>query len=111
QGAGGAEEGGVAEGEDPSVGGEEVVALPARRGHGADDRPVEVERRPVAEEPGIAEGHGPAPAGEDPVAVAGRGGREADRPLAGVEPVAGHAAEGRGVAVGPDAAPVVEDPV
>src|SRR5438128_2088107 len=74
----GAGEGGVAEGEDPAVGGDEPVPLAARRRRHADDRPVEGGSAGGAVERRVAEGEDPPVRGDEPVTGAGGGGRHAD---------------------------------
>ncbi len=72
--AGGAEEAGVTEAEDPPVGGHHPVALAVGSGRHAHDGLVEMDVAGRAEIPGVAEGEDAAVGGHHPVALAGRGG-------------------------------------
>src|SRR3982074_3687046 len=67
--AGGSEEGGVAEGEDPSIRGDQPVALPARRGGSGHDGPGESDGPGGPEEGGVTEGEDPSIRGDQPVAL------------------------------------------
>src|SRR5439155_10557555 len=68
---GGAEEAGVAEAEDPAVGGDEPVALSGGAGGSSHDRLVEGDALGGAEGAGVAEAEDPAVGGVEPVAGAG----------------------------------------
>ena len=73
-----AAEGGIAEGEDPPVGGHQPVAVAGRRGGDAHDRLVERRAGHRAMQRGVAEGVDAPVRAHQPVAVAGRGGGHAD---------------------------------
>src|SRR5438477_4580158 len=66
EGAGGAEERGVAEGEDPAVGGDQPVAGAGRRWRQPDDGSIELQGAGGAEEAGVAEGEDAAVGGDEP---------------------------------------------
>src|SRR5258705_412528 len=69
--AGRAEEGGVAEGEDATVGGHEAVALTAAGAVHADDRLVQLQGAGRAVEGGVTEGEDAAVRRHQPVTLAG----------------------------------------
>src|SRR5436853_479471 len=70
----GAEKAGVAEAEDPAVGGDEPVALTGGAGGSSHDRLVEGDAPRGAEEAGVAEAEDPAVGGDEPVALTGGAG-------------------------------------
>src|SRR5581483_4184041 len=72
--AGGAEEGGVSEGEDAAVGGREPVAPAGRRRGHAHDRLVQGDGARRAVEAGVAEGEDAAVRRREPVAPSGGSG-------------------------------------
>ena len=73
-------EAGVAEREDPAIGGHQPVALTVTCRRNADDRRVQVLAAHGTVEAGVAEGEDPAIAGHQPVALAvGCGGDADDR--------------------------------
>src|SRR5207244_4421098 len=76
--AGGTAELGVAEAEDPAVGGHEPVAVAGRGGGHADDGLVEVDAPGGAEERGVAVAEDPAVPSHEPVAVSRTGGHAPD---------------------------------
>ena len=87
--AGGSVEGGVAEGEDPSVACDEPVALAVGGGGDADDGLVEVGAASGSVEGGVAEGEDPSVSGDEPVALAVWGGGDADDGLVEVGAASG----------------------
>ena len=107
--AGAAEEGGVAEREDPAVGSSQPVALPARRGRHAHDRLHGGIAADAAVERRVTEGEDAAVGGDEPVALPGRRGGHADDGL--VERGAARGAEEGRVAEGEDAAVGGDEPV
>src|SRR5436309_828148 len=104
--AGRAQEGGVAEGEDAAVGGDEPVALAGGRGGHGDDGLGQLEVAGGAKELGVAEGEDAAVGREQPVALARGPGRHGDDGLVQLEVTGGAleagGAEGEDAAVGGD---------
>ena len=107
--SGGADEGGIAEGEDPAVRGDQPVAAAGCRTGQSDHRRVESQPARGSVEDRVAEGEDSAVRGDQPVAAAGRRGRHVDD--RGVEPLATHRSIKCGVTVGEDPAVRGDQPV